>query len=81
VGVFGDDFEHPRAVLIDHRKGQVGVFLGEIFLAEFELAVLVGAEKMTLDFLAPLDHHQSFWLLPGGVEFVAMEKLLDASVF
>ena len=81
VRLRGDDLEHPRAILVDHREGQVGVLGVKVFFVELEFSVLVKFEEVAFDFLSPLDHGEVLGFFPGSVESHSVEELFDSFLF
>ena len=79
--LFGHDFEHPRAILIDDRKRQIVVLLRDVFLTELELVFGVGLQEVALDFLPPFDGFEIFGFAPVCVEPQAVQELADAYSF
>lgn len=78
VGLVGDHLEHPRTVLEHQWETKVLVLLGNVLLAELQLALLVHLQEVPLDLLAPLDLSRARWLGPLGVKPQPVEELFDA---
>ena len=64
--LFGYDFEHPRAILIDDRERQILVLLRDVFRTELDLAYGIGLQEVALDFL-PFDVFEIFDFAPAYV--------------
>lgn len=67
VGLLGNHFEHPGAILKHQREVEVVILMRDILLAELNLAIFSHLEKVPFDLFPPFDVRDAAGLLPVGV--------------
>lgn len=51
----GDNFEHPRSILVDDREGEVLIFLTQISFSKLKMPLFVNFEEVSFYLLSPFD--------------------------